>query len=208
MGAAHRRCPGGHVELGEDALGVRAQRIERDVKLTGDLWSGELAVKKPRSTCSSRWLNGSASACCGSAAASTEVSALEESSGVRLHRGVGEPAACCSMASIGAPSGTAARGCSAPMCRPSFGEVQRAPVGGHRGHGEPGPEAVGSPARCRPAQPPPPRHAAGREDQAPSRLARHRLRRRCADQPVPRRAGAGHESGAHTHAGSPVRHPH
>ena len=47
VGAAHRCCTGGHVELGEDALGVSAQRVERDVKLTGDLWSGELAIKKP-----------------------------------------------------------------------------------------------------------------------------------------------------------------
>ena len=47
MGAAHRRGPGGDVELGEDALGVGAQRVERDVELAGDLWSGELAVEKP-----------------------------------------------------------------------------------------------------------------------------------------------------------------
>ena len=47
VGAAHRSCPGGHVELGEDALGVGAQRVERDVQLAGDLRPGELAVQKP-----------------------------------------------------------------------------------------------------------------------------------------------------------------
>ena len=47
MGAAHRRGPGGHVELGEDAFGVGAQRVDRDVELAGDLGSGELAVEKP-----------------------------------------------------------------------------------------------------------------------------------------------------------------
>ena len=47
MAAAHRRCSGGHVKLGEDALGVGAQRVERDIELAGDLRSGELAVKKP-----------------------------------------------------------------------------------------------------------------------------------------------------------------
>ena len=47
MRDAYRRGPGGHVELGEDALGVGAQRVERDVELAGDLRSGELAVEKP-----------------------------------------------------------------------------------------------------------------------------------------------------------------
>ena len=47
MGAAYRRRTSGHVEFGEDALGVGAQGVDGDVKLTGDLWPGELAVKKP-----------------------------------------------------------------------------------------------------------------------------------------------------------------
>src|SRR5215213_9787319 len=37
VGAAHCRCTCGHVELGEDALGVGTQRVDRDVQLAGDL---------------------------------------------------------------------------------------------------------------------------------------------------------------------------
>ena len=45
MCAAHRCCTGGHVELGEDSFGVRAQRVERDVELARDLRPGEVITQ-------------------------------------------------------------------------------------------------------------------------------------------------------------------
>src|SRR5687768_9621684 len=47
MSAAHGGCPRVDVQLGEDALGVSTQRVERDVELPGDLWPGQVAVEQP-----------------------------------------------------------------------------------------------------------------------------------------------------------------
>ena len=105
MAAAHRRCSGGHVELGEDALGVGAQRVERDVQLTGDLRSGELAVQKPEYL---QFAVAQEAAAYGLLRLGRRIdggrSVLEKSSGVRLHKGSGARAAWCRRASIGAPS--------------------------------------------------------------------------------------------------------
>src|SRR5688500_11881788 len=43
----HGGCPRLGVELGEDALGVGAERVERDVELARDLWSCEFTVEQP-----------------------------------------------------------------------------------------------------------------------------------------------------------------
>ena len=170
MGAAYRRGPGGHVELGEDALGVGAQRVDRDVELAGDLWSGELAVKKPEHlqfALAQRVRPRSAAARPPRWSTRRAVSRAEEPSGVRLHDGVGRAG---SVVQEGQHRGTLVQVQPHMAVRlwrvESFGGVRRAPPEDHRGPGGPGPAASGSPARCRPGPPPPPRRAAGRVDRS------------------------------------------
>src|ERR1044072_912168 len=46
--AQHRGAPAGDPELGEDVLGVGAQRVVRDEQLAGDLRPAELTVEQPQ----------------------------------------------------------------------------------------------------------------------------------------------------------------